>query len=144
VYIYEGGSLKGWRSDGVECVYDQPLPEPPFPLTEGKSWSYSTSFTLTMNDARYRGWLTGREAVEGFESVKALDGRTYFCARVSIELTERLTSGSATVITTTRGYYWLSSEAGTVKQSTTTSRSYSGYEAGTSSRELILKELRRP
>ncbi|MEM4688669.1 MAG: S49 family peptidase [Thermofilaceae archaeon] len=144
VYIYEGGSLKEWRSDGVECVYDQPLPEPPFPLTEGKSWSYSTGFTLTMNDARYRGWLTGRETVEGFESVKALDGRTYFCARVSIELTERLTSGGVTVITTTRGYYWLSSEAGTVKQSTTTSRSYSGYEAGTSSRELILKELRRP
>lgn len=143
-YIYADGNLRGWRSDGVECDYDQPLPEPPFPLTAGESWSYSTGFTLKVDGKMYRGWLTGREEVESFESLAALDGRTYFCARIRIELSESLTSGGITVITTTRGYYWLSSEAGTVRQSAKVSRSYSGAEASTWSREVILKELRKP
>ena len=143
-YFYTRGGLKAWESDGVQCVYDDPLPEPPFPLTRGSSWSYSTGFTVRLGGETYRGWIEGREEVEGFETVTALDGNTYFCARVRFELRESFRMRGVTVLSITRGYYCISSEAGTVKQSLTTSQTRDGTPFGTTSREMILKELRKP
>ncbi|MEM1517224.1 MAG: hypothetical protein QXW88_06845, partial [Thermofilum sp.] len=118
--------------------------EPPFPLARGSSWNYSAGFTLIVEGREYRGLLEGREVVESFENVTALDGRTYFCASIRLELVERFSSGGITVVTITRGYYWVSADAGLVKQSTTTKRSYDSETAGFMTREITLKELRKP
>ena len=143
-YFYTEKGLKAWESDGTRCVYDDPLPEPPFPLTRGSSWSYSTGFTLTLGGESYRGSITGREEVEGFETVTALDGRSYFCARVRFEIQESFVARGVTVLTTTRGYYCVSSEAGTVKQSQTISHAQDSIRLRVTYREIVLKELRRP
>ncbi|MEM4445071.1 MAG: S49 family peptidase [Thermofilum sp.] len=143
-YFYVDGKLKEWEADGVKCTYDEPLPEPPFPLARGSSWNYSAGFTLIVEGREYRGLLEGREVVESFENVTALDGRTYFCASIRLELVERFSSGGITVVTITRGYYWVSADAGLVKQSTTTKRSYDSETAGFMTREITLKELRKP
>jgi len=139
-YLLAGGRLAGWESDGVSCTYDEPLPEPPFPLTRGLSWNYTTGFTLVANGEVYRGWLAGRESVEEIEWVEALDGRRYLCARVRVEIEERLRVGGATVVSSTRGRYWISTEAGTVKESMMVESWYGGRRV----RELVLKELKKP
>ncbi len=143
-YFYVDGRLRGWASDGVNCTYDKPLPEPPFPLSRGSSWSYSTGFTLAAGGAVYRGFLEGSEQVESLERVRALDGREYLCARIRLSLRERLFAAGVTVVTSTEGYYWLSSEAGTVKQEFRVSRLYGGGEASSLTRRLILKSIRLP
>ena len=42
-YLNEENALERWVSDGRECVYDEPIPEPPYPLTRGKSWRHKTN-----------------------------------------------------------------------------------------------------
>ena len=143
-YLYTEGGLKAWEHNGMLCIYDEPLPEPPFPLTRGSSWSYSTGFTIRLGGETYRGRVEGREEVEGFETITALDGRSYFCARVRFELRESLGMQGVTALSTTRGYYCISSEAGTVKQSYTVSQARDSTPLGTTNREMLLKELREP
>ncbi|MDW8003565.1 MAG: S49 family peptidase [Thermofilaceae archaeon] len=143
-YFYVDEGLRRWVSEDAECTYDKPLPEPPYPLTLGSRWSYSTSFNLKVGGVSYEGLLTGVERVEGFERIQALDGRTYFCAKVSVEIEEKLFTDGITVVTSTSGFYWLSSEAGTVKQEVNISRLYDNSYASSISREMILRTIRKP
>jgi hypothetical protein len=63
---------------------------------------------------------------------------------VRFELRESLGMQGVTVLSTTRGYYCISSEAGTVKQSYTVSQARDSTPLGTTNREMLLKELRKP
>jgi len=143
-YYGERGSLRGWEADGTSCVYDNPLPEPPFPLRNGDSWSYSTNFTLADSSGRYRGWLEGFERVAGFERVKALDGREYFCAKIEVRVAESIIYGEYRFTSVREGYYLLSSETGTVKQEISVAQGYDTEVLRMSRKSLILKQVLKP
>ncbi|MBS7637489.1 S49 family peptidase, partial [Candidatus Bathyarchaeota archaeon] len=58
-YLDEGGALLRWESDGMEVSYDEPIPEEPYPLTEGERWTYGSPYNLTLHGRTYRGRLSG-------------------------------------------------------------------------------------
>jgi len=142
-YLTEDGALRRWVSDGMECIYQVPLPEPPFPLTGGKRWTYESNYTLTIEGKAHDGNIAGEEAVEGFEDVTAGDGETYYCARVGYREVEQLLYNGANMTTVTTGRYWVSYEAGTVKQEAITDLYVDGAFAGRETRTLLLKSIRK-
>jgi|GEM_PF-158140 len=144
LYFYdEHGSLVKWVSDGMEAVYESPLPGPPFPLTKGKEWAYESYYNLTMDGEFFHGWVEGYEWVEGFEEVKALDGKNYFCAKVGYRLRDQLLRNSQNITIFTEGSYWISSEAGTVREIEKTMYYVNGVLAGLEERELLLKSIEK-
>lgn len=115
-YLNEEGALERWVSDRGECVYDDPIPEPPFPLTKGKSWRHETNYTLTLDGTEYHGRLIEESVVKSFENITAGDGNTYLCAKVEYRREDAIYTYGMEIKTIMDGYYWISSEAGTVKQ----------------------------
>ncbi len=140
-YYDEEGGLVGWEADGLRCTYEKPLPKPPYPLTRGEVWRYSTSYVLTRGEEEFEGELEGVERVEDFEVIKALDGKSYFCARVAVRVTDKVCLGGLNLTTIVEGRYWVSSEVGTVKQELT----YTYYDGGIRviTRSLLLKSVTR-
>ena len=57
----------------MECTYENPLPEPPYPLTKGEKWKYESNYTLIMEGKEHKGNIVEEEEVEGFENVLAGD-----------------------------------------------------------------------
>ena len=142
-YFTEDMSLWRWVSDGMECIYEDPLPEPPFPLTRGERWEYESNYTLTVDGAEYEGRIFGEEEVEGFEEILAGDGRSYFCARVRYRSLEYLMIDGGNLTMITEGRYWVSSEAGTVKQEAVTDYYRDGAWAGREVRSILLRSIRK-
>lgn len=144
LYHYdENGSLVWWRADGVEVVYDNPLPKPPYPLTKGKSWSYESGYTITVQGMESRGVVKGVEKVVGFENIRAEDGTVYFCAKVEYRETDQFTLGGRDIAAVSEGYSWISSEAGLVKDECTTRYYEDGTLVMTEHRTLTLRSMRR-
>jgi len=142
-YYAENGALRRWVSDGTECIYEVPLPEPPFPLIEGKRWTYESNYTLTVGGSNYDGKIVGEEMVEGFEEMVAGDSNTYFCARVTYREVEHLAYREENMTMITTGRYWISSDAGTVKQEAATDFYVDGMFTGRETRALLLKSIRK-
>jgi len=142
-YYTVDGALERWVSDGKECVYDVPLPEPPFPLVIGEEWGYESDYSFTADDVVYEGSIVGEEKVEGFEDVVGEDGVSYFCARVSYSEVERVTIEGSNLTMETTGTYWLSSDAGTVRQEAATTYYVNGVFSGTERRTLVLTSIRK-
>jgi len=140
-YYDEEGNLVGWEADGLKCAYEEPLPKPPYPLTRGKAWRYSTGYALVRGEEELKGELEGVERVEDFEVIKALDGKEYFCARVAVRIVDRIYLGGLNLTTIIEGHYWISSEVGTVKQYLT----YTYHDGGIKviTRSLMLKSVSR-
>ncbi|MEM3027936.1 MAG: S49 family peptidase, partial [Candidatus Bathyarchaeia archaeon] len=144
LYFYDAnGSLVKWTSDGMEAIYESPLPGPPFPLTKGKEWTYESAYNLTIDFEFFHGWLEGYEWVEGFEEVKALDGKAYYCAKVGYRLEDQLLSlrNSQNITISTEGSYWISSDVGTVKETEKTWYYVNGVFAGLEERNLLLRSI---
>jgi len=142
-YFTEDGALWRWVSDSMECIYDDPLPRPPYPLTKGEKWKYESNYTLAMKGEEYAGNIVGEEEVEGFENVVAGDNNRYFCARVKYITVEYLTIDGRNMTLITTGRYWISSDVGTVKQETTTDYYVDGVLANREKRILLLKSIRK-
>ncbi|MCD6470416.1 hypothetical protein J7L29_06420, partial [Candidatus Bathyarchaeota archaeon] len=142
-YLNEEGALKRWVSDRGECVYDDPIPEPPFPLIKGKSWRHETNYTLTWEGAEYHGRLSEENIVKGFENVTAGDGNTYFCAKVKYRREDVIYAYRMEMKTIMDGYYWISSEAGTVKQEFTINYYSNGFPTGTKSERIMLLSIEK-
>jgi ClpP class serine protease len=142
-YFTEDRALWRWVSDGMECVYEDPLPDPPFPLTKGKRWEYESNYTLTVEGTEYKGRIVGEEEVEGFENILAGDGRSYFCARVKYTNVEYLTVDGRNMTMVSKGHYWISSEVGTVKQELKTDYYLDGAWANREVRLILLESIRK-
>ncbi|MBS7654120.1 S49 family peptidase [Candidatus Bathyarchaeota archaeon] len=115
-YLTEDGALEKWVSDGRECVYEEPIPEPPYPLTRDKSWSHRGNFTLTVEGTVYYGEIIEENHVKTFENIVAEDGNTYFCAKIEYNREEITLVDEVLMKVNVTGNYWIASEAGTVKQ----------------------------
>ena len=141
-YFTENGTLWKWISDGMECIYEDPLPEPPYPLTRGERWRYESNYTLRAGEAVYYGKIAGEEEVRGFENVMA-GGNRYFCAKIEYKSVEHLLIDGRNMTMITDGYYWISSEAGTVKQEATAKYYVDGILTRKETRSLILRSIRK-
>ena len=142
-YLNEEGALERWTSNGKECVYEQPVPEPPYPLTKGKRWMHETNYTLTWEGIEYPGRLSEENLVEKFENVTAGDGNTYFCARVKYKREDVIYAYGVEMKMTMEGYYWISSEAGTVKQEFTIKYYSDGSLIGVENEKIILLSIEK-
>ncbi len=142
-YLDQDGALRSWVSNSMECIYEVPLPESPFPLTKGKTWSYESNYTLTVEGKNYEGKIVGEEIVEGFDEVLAGDDKRYFCAIVAYKEHENLTYEESNMTMITIGRYWISSDAGTVKQEATTDFYVEGVFTGKETRALLLTSIRK-
>ncbi len=114
-YYDDAGSLVRYVSNGMEVTYDDPVPPTPYPLVEEKSWEYASNFTLIMDTETIRGRISGKEKVVSFQVVKAGDGESYQCAKVSLEEKEWIMRGENNLTAVTTGYSWTSSETGVVQ-----------------------------
>ncbi|UCH57612.1 MAG: S49 family peptidase [Candidatus Bathyarchaeota archaeon] len=111
----EEGGLLSWESDGYRQVYDEPLPDIPYPLIDGKAWAYRVGYTLTMDDLDLRGEIEGHGEVVGFEAVLAGDSVEYWCAKVSISETDLLMRIDDNLTIVVSELIWVSQEAGLVR-----------------------------
>ena len=111
----EEGRLVSWFSDDVEQVYDEPLPDLPYPLEEDEGWAYRVGYNLTFGNVTWRGQLESRGTVVGFEYVEAGDGTLYWCAKIVFMETDDLDRIDDILVVESSELLWLSQEAGTVK-----------------------------
>jgi len=127
----------------MECTYEDPLPPPPYPLTKGKKWTYKSKYILIRNEKEYNGSISGKEAVEGFEIITAENDEEYLCAKVRFVMTDSLIINGRNMTTITDGYYWVSSDAGTVKEEATIKYYISGSLVMRQERTLILMSIEK-
>jgi len=111
----EEGNLLSWESDGMEQVYDDPVPDLPYPLTEDLGWAYRVGYNLTLDDNPWRGVLQHRGQVVGFEYVEAGDNETYWCAKVSVVETDEIDRIEDVLTIDSMELLWVSQEASLVK-----------------------------
>jgi hypothetical protein len=109
------GRLVSWVSDDIEQVYDDPLPDLPYPLEEDEGWAYKVGYNLTFGNVTYRGQLKSYGTVVGFEYIEAGDGTQYWCAKIVIMETDTLDRVDDILVVESSEFLWLSQEAGTVK-----------------------------
>lgn len=138
-YFDEQGALLRWSSDGMEARYETPIPEPPYPLTSGKSWRHESNYTLTIEDQKLHGYYVEEEEVLGFEDVKAGDGKSYFCVKVRYDAMDEILRDDTKIRFTSTGYWWASSDAGLVKDERATKTYVDDKLIGEETRKLILR-----
>jgi len=141
----EKGSLVKVLEDGMEVVYEAPIPEPPYPLREGASWRHESNYTLRLIEEgkAFKGRVVSEERVVGFSKVETLDGRSYTCAEIEYTYTDSLEREGFSVTIVSRGVDWVSSEAGLVKEEETTKYYIDGILASTEIRSIILKSIKK-
>ena len=143
-YHYDvNGSLLWWESDGMKAVYDEPLPDLPNPLVEGKGGAYATGYNLTMEGEVSRGQLKSNGWVEEFQTVEAGDGESYLCAKVRLIERDQLLMDGRNITAVTTGSSWTSSEAGLVKEEIVTSYYVDGVLAEEETRKLLLTSIKK-
>ncbi len=142
-YYDEEGSLLRWTSDGMEAVYETPLPKSPYPLTEGKRWQYESIYTLTLDGEELLGWLYGEEEVVGFEEVKLEEGVSYFCAKVKYTLEDVVTRNETRISVVSTGHSWVSSDAGVVKEESFTQTLVDSILVEEETRKLLLRSFKK-
>lgn len=137
-HLNEEGDLLGWKSNGVEAWYENPLPETPYPLTTGAEWSYQSGYNMTVEDEEYSGYVEGSERVIGFEDVDAENGETYGCAKIQYTMDDVMERPSAEIDVISEGYTWISTEAGLVKEEATIKTYVNGMLVEEEARSRIL------
>lgn len=120
-YYYNlDGALTGWSAENASVVLKEPVPDAPYPLTQGERWSHETPYILSVNGEEYEGRLISEEEVISFEYVESEDGVRCFCAMVRFNGTDMLIQDEMRMKRIATGYYWVSSEVGEVKEESTT------------------------
>ena len=114
-YYSKDGKLVKYTSNGMEIIYDDPIPPPPYPLSKGKSWRYESSYTLHMGGEKYIGKYVEECYVEEIQYIYAAN-KTYLCAKVSFKTKDRFNVSMAMITITANGFSWISSEIGEVKE----------------------------
>ncbi|MBS7652155.1 MAG: S49 family peptidase [Candidatus Bathyarchaeia archaeon] len=142
-YLDDEGSLLRWESDGMEASYDEPIPEEPYPLTEGERWTYGSPYNITIQGRTYRGRLSGEGEVEGFRTIEAGDGKSYFTAEVKLKERDEIMMEETNMTIISEGTLWISSEAGLVKGEYTTKYYVEGMLTGEETRMQILISIKK-
>jgi hypothetical protein len=137
----EEGSLLSWESDGTVQVYDSPVPDLPYPLTESLGWAYRVGYNLSFDDNDWRGTLEHHGQVVGFEYVEAWDNETYWCAKVSIMETDEIDRIADVLTVDSMEIVWVSQEAGTVKAESDLTYYIDGALVLEESRSLIMVSI---
>ena len=109
----------GWEDNLKSVVYDDPIPDYPYPLTESKGWIYKVGYNMTWGGIEYRGEIEGGGKVDGFEEIIAGDGIKYACAKCLITEHETLSRLSDTLSIYVTQNVWISADVGIVKTETT-------------------------
>jgi protease-4 len=112
------GRLVSWVSGDNEQVYDDPLPDFPYPLEEDEGWVYRVGYNYTFGNTTWRGQLESRGTVVGFEYVEAGDGTLYWCAKIVIIETDDIDRVDDILVIVASELLWFSQEVGTVKMET--------------------------
>ena len=112
------GRLVSWVSGDNEQVYDDPLPDFPYPLEEDEGWVYRVGYNYTFGNTTWRGQLESRGTVVGFEYVESGDGTLYWCAKIVIIETDDIDRVDDILVIVASELLWLSQEVGTVKMET--------------------------
>jgi hypothetical protein len=112
------GLLVSWVSDDAEQVYDDPLPDFPYPLEEDEGWVYRVGYNYTFGNTTWRGQVESRGTVVGFEYVESGDGTLYWCAKIVIIETDDIDRVDDILVIVASELLWLSQEVGTVKMET--------------------------
>jgi hypothetical protein len=139
--VDEEGSLLSWESDSTVQVYDSPVPDFPYPLTESLGWAYRVGYNLTVDDNHWRGTLEHHGQVVGFEYVEAWDNETYWCAKVSIVETDEIDRIADVLTIDSMELVWVSQEAGTVKAESDLTYYIDGALVLEESRSLIMVSI---
>ncbi|MGD2142497.1 MAG: S49 family peptidase, partial [Candidatus Bathyarchaeota archaeon] len=142
IYAFdEEGHLLSWVSDGMEQIYDDPVPDFPYPLIEDEGWAFRVGYNLSYQDQNWRGLLESHGRVVGFEYIQALDGEDYWCAKISVSETDELDRVDDILTIQASELIWVSSEAGLVKAETELIYYIDGTIALEESRSLLLKSI---
>ena len=112
------GRLVSWVSGDNEQVYDDPLPDFPYPLEEDEGWVYRVGYNYTFGNTTWRGQLESRGTVVGFEYVESGDGTLYWCAKIVIIETDDIDRVDDILVVVASELLWFSQEVGTVKMET--------------------------
>jgi protease-4 len=135
------GRLVSWASDDVEQVYDDPLPDLPYPLVEDEGWAYRVGYNVTIGNVTWRGQLESRGTVVGFEYVEAGDETQYWCAKMVIMETDELDRLDDILVVESSEILWLSQEAGTVKVEADVDYYLDDFLVLEESRSLLLRSM---
>jgi len=139
-YYDEDGNLLSWDSEDMAMSYDPPLPDLPYPLIDGKGWTYRVNYNLTLkeDEEEFSGEIEGHGRVLGFEELEPKKGKKYFCAKISVSETDELSRRDQNITAVSSETIWVSSEAGLVKSETFISYYIDGQLAFEETRTLIL------
>lgn len=114
-YYSKDGKLVKYTSNGMEIIYDDPIPQPPYPLFKGKSWKYESSYTLHMGGENYLGKYVEECYVEEIQYIDAAN-KTYLCAKINFKTKDQFNVSMAVITIIANGSSWISSEVGEVKE----------------------------
>ena len=137
----EEGGLLWYESDGTRVVYDSPVPDAPYPLVDGKAWSYRVGYNVTIGNNTWPATLDSQNSVVDFEDVLAEDGKTYFCAKVFVQDYEAVDRVEDELTIATTQLIWISEEVGLVKAETNVDYKIDGWDAMQEERSLILLSI---
>lgn len=141
-YYDEEGRMTGWTADGLNCTYLDPIPKPPYPLTEGEEWSWRSNYTLIMYGEEASGRMEGYYKVEALEYVEAAGAR-YFCAKIKFRLVDVTLTSQANFTSVTEGYQWISGEVGLTKEEEAVAYYIDNTLRAEVERTMILEEIVR-
>jgi len=141
-YYNEEEKLTGYTSNGIEVMYDTPIPPPPYPIFKGKNWKYESSYTLHIGEEETRGKYMEECYVEEIQDIEAI-GKTYSCAKISFKTTDQfnVSKGKLTIIV--KGYSWISSEVGEVKEEYTAQYYMNGILVREIHVKIMLKSIQK-
>ncbi|MBS7642519.1 S49 family peptidase [Candidatus Bathyarchaeota archaeon] len=140
-YYDEEGSLTSWTTDNITCIYLEPIPKPPYPLVAGKEWGWRSRYSLSISSLEYLGSIEGYFKVEDVEEIE-IAGRVYLAARVAFEINDTLYMDGASSRSISRGFQWICSEIGHIREETTTYYYIDSILQTIVKRILVLEEVR--
>jgi len=115
-YYNEEEALTRYTSNGLDVVYDIPIPSPPYPLTKSKTWNYRSNYTLRIDGKEARGIYIEECYVEKLENIETSNGKTYFSAKINCKIIDRFKINDRELAIVAEGSSWISSEAGQIKE----------------------------
>ncbi len=136
----EEDNLLSWDSEDMAMSYDPPLPDLPYPLVDGKAWTYRVKYNLTIkeDEEAFSGEIEGHGRVVGFEELEPKKGKKYFCAKISVDEKDELARLGQNITAVSSETAWVSSDVGLVKAETFISYYVDGQLAFEETRTLIL------
>ena len=114
----ENDGVLSWVQGNMSMVYDEPVPDLPYPLIQSKAWAYRIGYKLTMEGVEGPGYVMSSGRVVDFEEIETASGDRYFCAKIYITESEEFSRPEGDMTISSVEYIWMSQEIGFIKGST--------------------------